>query len=270
MTTAVLSNYLEVKMIDHVLRNTAYTTPGLVVYVALFTDATAQDDAGSGTEVATAGSAYARIQVTAWDAPSAGATANTNAITFATATAVWGNIRYIGIYDNATAGAGNLLFWGQLSADKQVDSGDTFSIAAGDLDISIAGAVSNYLANAWLSHVLRNTAYTKPTTVACALYTTVPNAADAGGTEVSGGSYARVTIFDTTDWDAHADGTTENTNIETFPTATANWGTVLGIGLRDNASAGNLLFFGTLGANKTVYSEDTFRFSAGALDVSVT
>lgn len=268
MTTAVISNYLENKIIDHVLRNTAYTSPGTSVYVALFTDATAMDDAGSGTEVSTSGTAYARVQVTAWDAPSAGATANTNAINFTTATASWGNIRYIGIYDNSSGG--NLLFWGQLTADKQVDPGDTFSISAGDLDISLSGAFSNYLANALLSHILRNTAYSKPTTVTCHLYTTVPSAADTGGVEVSGGSYAAVTIFDTTDWDAASGGATSNTNTETYPTATANWGTVAGIGLRDAHTAGNLLFFGTLGANKTVYNGDTFRFSAGALDVSVT
>lgn len=265
MTTGVLSNYLEIKLIDHVLRNTAFATTGSAVYVGLLTDAGAQDDANAGTEVT--GGSYARQNVTAWDAPSAGATQNTGAINFPTAGAAWGNIRYIGIYDAVSGG--NLLYWGQLTADKQVDAGDTFSIAAGDLDVSIAGAVSNYLADAWLNHTLRNTAYTKPTTVACALYTTMPDAADSGGVEVTGGSYARQTIFDTTDWDNHADGSTENTNIETFPVATANWGTVLGIGLRDAAVAGNLLFFGTLGASKTVNSGDTFRFSAGALDVSV-
>jgi hypothetical protein len=266
MTTAVISNYLEVKIINHVLRNTAYTTPGASVYIALFTDASVQDDANSGTEVSTSGTAYSRVQCTAWDAPASRATQNTNQISFATATADWGNIRYVGIFDHASAG--NLLFWGQLTADKNVGNGDTFSIGAGDLDITLDGAFGNYLSHALLNHILRNTAYPKPATVKAHLYTTMPNSADAGGTEVSGGSYAAITIFDTTDWDDHADGTTENTNVESFPQATAAWGEVKGVCLRDESA--NLLFFGNLSANKTVGDGDTFRFSAGALDVSVT
>lgn len=261
MTTLILTDYLENKIINHVLRNTAYTTPGLSIYVGLFT--ADPSDLGSGTEVS--GGDYARVQVTAWNAPSAGATANTNTITFPTATAVWGLVCAIGIFDNETAG--NLLMWGELSVDKQVDTGDTFSIAAGDLDIALDGDFGNYLGNKLLDHILRNTAYSKPTDVKAHLYTTLPNAADAGGTEVSGGSYAAVSIFGTTDWDDHTDGTTENTNIETFPTATANWGTVVGACLRDQSA--NLLFFKTLGASKTVYSGDVFRFSAGAFDVAV-
>ncbi len=266
MTTAVVSNYLENKIIDHVLRNTAYTSPGTSVYVGLLTDATVQDDANAGTEVSTSGTGYARQQVTGWDVPAAGATQNTAAINgWVAATAAWGNIRYIGIYDALTGG--NLLFWGQLTDDKQVDLGDTFSIAAGALDITLGGAMSNYLANALLNHILRNTAYTRPSNVKAHLYTTTPNAADAGGVEVSGGSYAAVDIYGTTDWDAPTNGDTENTNVETFPVATANWGTVAGVALRDQTA--NLLFFGTLTASKLVNNGDTFRFSAGALDVTV-
>ncbi len=52
---AEFSNYLENKVLDHVLRNTSYTSP-TTVYVGLYTsDPT---DAGSGTEVS--GGSYAR------------------------------------------------------------------------------------------------------------------------------------------------------------------------------------------------------------------
>jgi hypothetical protein len=49
---------------------------------------------------------------------------------------------------------------------------------------------SDYLEDAVLDHVFRNTALTSPTTVYVALYTATPSDA-GGGTEVSGGSYAR-------------------------------------------------------------------------------
>ena len=52
---------------------------------------------------------------------------------------------------------------------------------------------SNYLENAIINAVLRNTSYTSPTTVYVGLFTNDPTDADAG-TEVSGGSYARVSV----------------------------------------------------------------------------
>ena len=79
---SALSTYLENKLVDHVLRNTAYTTPGTTIYVGLikFYDSPVVE-AGTLTQEASGG-AYARIQVTAWDAASDGATQNTSAITF--------------------------------------------------------------------------------------------------------------------------------------------------------------------------------------------
>ena len=129
---AALSNYLENELIDHILRNGAWTTPGTSIYIALFT--TDPTDSGSGTEVS--GGSYARVQCTAWDAPSNGATANTNDITFPAATASWGTVTHMGIFDASTAG--NLLFHGALTASKAVGDGDTFKFLAGALDVSLS------------------------------------------------------------------------------------------------------------------------------------
>jgi hypothetical protein len=129
---SALSNYLENELIDHVLRNTPYTSPGTDVWVALYTDD--PTDADTGTEVS--GGSYARVQVTAWDAPSDGDTENTNEIAFAQATANWGTVTHVGIRDASTAG--NLLWHGSLTASKTVNDGDTFKIAAGDLDVTLA------------------------------------------------------------------------------------------------------------------------------------
>ena len=129
---SALSNDLETKLINHILRNTQHTTPGTSIYIALFTDDPGED--ASGTEVT--GGSYVREQCSSWDAPTDGATANTAAITFTQATASWGTVSHVAIFDAETVG--NMLFYGALTASKAIDDGDTFEIPAGDLDVSLA------------------------------------------------------------------------------------------------------------------------------------
>jgi hypothetical protein len=125
------SDYLEGKLLDHILRNVPYTSPGAQIWIALYTsDPT---DADTGTEVS--GGSYARVQCTAWDVVSGGHTQNTNDITFATATANWGTISHVGIRDNSAGG--NLLFHGPLAQSKVVNTNDTFKFLAGDLDVTL-------------------------------------------------------------------------------------------------------------------------------------
>lgn len=124
--------------------------------------------------------------------------------------------------------------------------------------------LSNDLETKLINQVLRNTAYTRPTTVYVALYTDNPTDADVG-TEVTGGSYARQSVA----FGAPSDGATDNSSDITFPTATADWGTVTHVGLHDAVSGGNLLFHSPLAASKVVSNGDTFKFNAGDLDVSL-
>lgn len=122
------SNYLETELLDHVFAGNAYSSPA-AVYVGLFT--TDPTDAGTGTEVS--GGSYARQ---AGSFTVSGATATTSAaIEFPTATASWGTITHIGIYDASSAG--NLLAHAALSASKAIASGDVFRIPAGDIDITL-------------------------------------------------------------------------------------------------------------------------------------
>jgi hypothetical protein len=141
MTTAILSDYLEVKIINHVLRNTAYTSPGTSVWISLHTASPADD--ASGTEVS--GVNYLRVQCSAWDAPAAGShTHNTNAITFAAAGAGgWGHVTHIGIWDDDGTPAGNLLMYGELTTHKDIAAGETFSISAGAITATLGGVVSH-------------------------------------------------------------------------------------------------------------------------------
>ena len=123
---------------------------------------------------------------------------------------------------------------------------------------------SNYLENAVINAVLRNTPYTSPTTVYVGLYSSDPTDADTG-TEVSGGSYARTSVT----FDAPSNGVTQNSADITFPTATASWGTVSHIGVHDASTAGNLLFHTALDTSKTIDSGDIFKIETGNLTVTL-
>jgi len=127
---AEMSNYLENALINATLRNTSYTSPA-TVYVALFT--TDPTDAGTGTEVS--GGSYARQSVT-FAAPSNGLSASNADVTFPQASASWGTVGWIGIYDALTTG--NLLYHTALDVAKAIDTGDIFKIASGSLTAQLS------------------------------------------------------------------------------------------------------------------------------------
>lgn len=84
-----------------------------------------------------AGGSYARVAVTL-GAPAANGVyeeEKNSLVTFATATGSWGTITHLGIEDASTAG--NMLFFGPLTASKVVGSGDTFSLPANNLTVDL-------------------------------------------------------------------------------------------------------------------------------------
>ena len=121
---------------------------------------------------------------------------------------------------------------------------------------------SDYLENKLLDHQLGKTAYTMPT-VWVGLYTATPTDA-GGGTEVTGGSYARKSTA-AADWNAAASGSSANANAITFVTATGSWGNVTHFGIFDAATTGNLLRWAVLTTPKTISNGDTASFAAGTL-----
>lgn len=131
------SDYLENKLLDHIVGKTSFTIP--TVYIALCTaDPT---DAGTGAsmnEVPNTNS-YARKSTAGgdWDVAAAGAIANAVAIEFAQASGSWGTITHFALVDSGTHGAGNMLAHGNLTASKVVTDGDTVIFAIGDLDITL-------------------------------------------------------------------------------------------------------------------------------------
>lgn len=94
------------------------------------------------------------------------------------------------------------------------------------------------LRNLIRDHIFRTGTFTKPTNLYFALYTVAPTAS-GGGSEVSGGSYARVAVaVGDTEFNALVDGASKNINAITFPAPTADWGIIKAMAILDSASGG--------------------------------
>lgn len=144
-----------------------------------------------------------------------------------------------------------------------------------------AAAMSDFLENKLIDHVFRATAYSAPATIYIGLSTSACSDSSFG-TEVSGGSYARVAVTsNTTNWagtqsagstaaSSGTGGTTSNNGTITFPAPTGNWGSVTHVTFGDASSAGNLLFCVALTVAKTVNNGDAApSFAAGALTMQI-
>lgn len=124
-------------------------------------------------------------------------------------------------------------------------------------------AMSNYLENKFLDHILGTTAYTMPTTVYVGL-ATASFGEDGSGTELSGSGYARKS----SSFSAAASGTTSNSAAVEFPAATGSWGDVSHFGIFDALTSGNLLIHGSFSSTKTIAQGDILKINTGDLDVS--
>lgn len=260
-----LSDWLELELLDHVLKTGAYSVPANI-YVALST----ADPLDTGAGVAEpSGGSYARVVMNAWDAADARATENTNIITFAQATGDWGTITHWAIFDAITEG--NFLAHGSFEASKTCPTGTNLYIAAGDIDVVFsAGGVTDNLANKLLDHVFKTTEYTPETNLYVALFTTSPTGTGQAGTECVDGAYAREVC---NAWDVASAGASENTGAVTFDTATASWGTVAWFlilnHLTDAAGAANTLIWGTVDPTRAIGIDDVAEYAAGALDITL-
>jgi hypothetical protein len=132
----------------------------------------------------------------------------------------------------------------------------------------MAGGKSDDLENKILDHVLGGGDYTRLATVYVALFTVTPSDS-GGGTEVSGGAYARVAVTNNaTNFPAASGGAKSNGTAITFPAASANWGTVVAFAIMSASSGGVILYWGPVSPNKAVNSGDTASFAIGDLDIT--
>jgi hypothetical protein len=262
----ILSDYLENKLLDRLLRNQAFTQPAL--HVALLT--AAPSDSGGGTECI--GGSYARVAVSNDNTnfPQCAVTgtptkSNATAIVFPTATAAWGTATHWAIYDAATVG--NLLVHGPLSTPRYVASGDTPRIAAGQIAITASnaagGGLTAYSVRKLLDHTFGGPTYTPAVTIYTGLGTALSG---ESLTEWSDPSYSR----QATAFDAASSGSVVNADAETYTASVTAGGdaTLTHFAIFDGVSAGNLLAVGPLSTSRSVVELDSVTLADGTLSVS--
>ena len=124
-------------------------------------------------------------------------------------------------------------------------------------------AMSDYLENEILDHILSVGSYTMPAAVYVGL-STGSFADDNSGAELTGNNYSRVAAT----FSAAASGTTSNSAAVEFSAATGSWGSVSHFGIFDAASSGNLLIHGAFTTAKTIASGDILKIPTGDLDIT--
>lgn len=131
-----LSDYLERQLQDWAFDDTFMPSPVSTVYVALHTAKPGTDGDGSNEVGA---SDYARVGVAAgdWSRTTDGTNVVTNdiAIVFPEAQTSWGTITHLTIWDGS-ASSDNVLFWGPLDENVDINAGETYEIRAGDLSVT--------------------------------------------------------------------------------------------------------------------------------------
>lgn len=141
--------------------------------------------------------------------------------------------------------------------------------------------MSDYLENKLIDQLFRGQAYSFPATLYMALFIATPTDVAASGTEVTGGSYARVAVTSslanwagtqgatTTTASTGTNGTTSNNTVITFTTPTATWGTVTSFAIFDALTAGNMLIWGPLTISNTISSGNPVNFQISQLSFQI-
>jgi len=224
---------------------------------------------------------------------------NTNAIFFNTATSDWGNITHFALTNGSQAGgnSGCVLFYGPLSASRTITAGDIFMIASTELHIQMSNHIPYASGSRILNHYLNNVNYRAPSgsNVYCALYSVPPSSDGTGGTEVTGGGYARTLAGSTVYWydpfsmdevpkiplggGGFGGGggglkptqklyTTNASPILFSVSAGTDWGLVKYFALWDNTLASpKLIYKGIVDPQVTVLAPDGFMFDSKAITV---
>ena len=130
---------------------------------------------------------------------------------------------------------------------------------------------SNYLESELINHIFRSGSFAKPAALYVALFTAAPDPeTGAGGTEVSGGGYARVQVGPSDSaWDAPASGgDTANSAEVIFPTPSADLGLATHSAIFDAPTGGNMIYSRALVEPRSLSTGTAVRFPAGTITIS--
>ena len=273
-----LTDFSESTFLKHLATEAAYT-PAATVYLCLCTaDPTDAATGASMNEVANSGS-YARTAIT-FGAASSRRVTQSGTVTFTAASGSWGTVTHWAICTTNTYGSGNVLAAGSFASSRSIVSGNTPSVASGEIwvEITASNGISNYAANGFLDRMFRNQAFTVSATYA-ALTTVIVTDSMTGSTitEPSGNNYSRKQINTTGGaspaWTAvtgTSPTTLTNNQIVTFATPSGSWGTIVHMAICDASTVGNLLWYGDV-TDQAVAASDTVSFSAtGGITITMT
>lgn len=127
------------------------------------------------------------------------------------------------------------------------------------------GSFTDYMEKAVLNAFCGNGSPLASTSVWVGLYTAAPSDA-SGGTEATGGNYARKSSGAWTS----ATALIANTATVTFATATGTWGgSITHFALLDDSSTGNMIAWATLTAARTIVTNDVAIFAVGSMTIAL-
>lgn len=265
------TDYIENKIGRHILMNEELIKP-LSVYVAFF-NTMPNDDGSGGDEVD--GVDYERVSIpnfdSAWDEPLGGNGVFKNAYTIGWPNppgAGWGTVLGAGLLDAATNG--NLFFKALFPTSKVFT--DLPLIKTGDLKITFSGFFSNHLIGRIGNYLFRSGTLDTYDQLYMSLFNVMPDAFDVGGTEVTGNGYQRrLVIASPQNWIPPVSGNGTFTNNENFdfPIPTSDWGNVVGWGMYDSLTSGNLIFFSALDVPKIINIGKVANFIPGELVLTI-
>lgn len=134
---ASFSDYLELKVLDHIFNDGTFTVPSTVA-LALCTSVPTDASIGS-TLVEATYTGYARLAIAAADmsAAAAGSKTNSAVLTFAACTALSSTIIGWATADSSSTGAGNVLVWGTATSTVISATQTPATIAASGLVVNL-------------------------------------------------------------------------------------------------------------------------------------
>ena len=138
------SNWLEDAVLDSILgKSSTLLSTGLVAatqYISLW-NSTINDTWTSTSTGECAGSTYAREALTnssaSWTNSTAGSKTTKVVVEFTTAAGSdWGTVKAFAIHDSASTATGNIYYWGDLTANQTIATGNTVRFSTGAIVVT--------------------------------------------------------------------------------------------------------------------------------------
>lgn len=256
-----LSKYAKNAMLNHILNGVSYPMPNL--YLALCKSEVLETSNGSNI-VEIVDKNYERVLCNSWALINDRIVSNAEDILFNESFGAWGDITYWAICDAVEGG--NLIAFGQPNEIFNVDDGFRVRINSGILSVSVdSGVVSNYLANALLSHIFGIAEFSAIPNFYLGLSTGNPGDSGSLIYEPNGNNYSRIIA---NNWSLALEKVSSNTNDLSFPVSLASWGNITHVFIADALTGGNILFYSAMMPNVITYVDDIIRFISDAITIT--